>query len=126
MDIIKVGLVGIIGVLVAIQFKSTKPEFSVLIGFSVCAVIFTYTISNFQAVSSVIQEFNQILGQDSQYITIVIKIIGITYVCEFSGSVCRDAGYAAIGNQIEIFGKLAILISGLPIILALVEMIQSF
>lgn len=126
MDIIKVGIIGIIGVLIAIQFKSTKPEFSMLIGFSVCMVIFSYTIHNFERIKTVIQEFNNMLGQDLQYIAIIIKIIGITYVCEFCGSICKDAGYGAIGNQIEVFGKLAILISGLPIILALIEMIQSF
>lgn len=125
MDIVKVGIIGVIGVLVAIQFKSTKPEFSILIGFCVCTLIFSFTISNFHRIQSVMNEFNQILGQDMAYITIVIKIIGITYICEFSGSICRDAGYGAIGNQIEVFGKLAILISGLPIMLALIDMIQS-
>ena len=126
MDMIKIGIIGVIGVLIAIQFKNTKPEFSMLLGFTICAVIFSYTISNFEKIKTVIQEFNHILGQDIQYIGIIIKIIGITYVCEFCGSICRDAGYGAIGSQIEVFGKLCILISGLPIILALVEMIQKF
>jgi len=125
LEIVKVGIIGVIGVLIAVQFKSSKPEFSVIIGFSVCTIIFSYTISNLNGIKAVMQEFSKILGQDMAYITIIIKIIGITYICEFSGSICRDAGYGAVGNQIEVFGKLAILISGLPIILALIEMIQG-
>ena len=44
----------------------------------------------------------------------------------FSSGICKDAGYQAIAAQIEIFGKLAILVVGMPVLLALLETIQEF
>ncbi len=50
---------------------------------------------------------------------------GITYIAEFSSGICKDAGYGALGTQIEIFGKLSILAVSLPVILALLDTLQG-
>ena len=60
------------------------------------------------------------------YLTALMKMVGITYVAEFSAGICRDAGFGALGSQIEIFGKLSILAVSMPILLALMETIQGF
>ena len=51
---------------------------------------------------------------------------GITYIAEFASGICKDAGYGALGGQIEIFGKLSILAVSMPIVLALLETLQGF
>ena len=47
-------------------------------------------------------------------------------IAEFSAGICRDAGYQTMAGQIEIFGKLTILVMGLPVLLALLQTIQEF
>ena len=56
----------------------------------------------------------------------MLKMIGITYIAEFSSGVCRDAGYQTIAVQIEIFSRLTILALGMPVLLALLETIREF
>ena len=53
-------------------------------------------------------------------------MLGVTYIAEFSSGICRDAGYQTIAQQIEIFGKLTILVLSLPVLLALLETIGEF
>lgn len=53
-------------------------------------------------------------------------MIGITYVAEFASGLCRDAGYASVGAQIEMFGKFSIMAVSMPILLALIETIEGF
>ena len=60
------------------------------------------------------------------YLTTLLKMIGITYIAEFSAGICKDAGYGALGTQIEIFGKLSILAVSMPILLALLETLKVF
>ena len=60
------------------------------------------------------------------YLAILLKVIGITYICEFSSDICRDAGYQAVAGQIEVLGKLTVMFAGLPILFAVIEQIQSF
>ncbi|MBQ8039405.1 MAG: stage III sporulation protein AD, partial [Lachnospiraceae bacterium] len=66
------------------------------------------------------------LTTDNQYYGLLFKMIGITYLCEFCSSICKDAGYQAIGAQIDIFGKITILLAGIPILMTLLETIQEF
>ena len=55
-----------------------------------------------------------------------IKMVGITYVAEFAMNICKDAGYAAVGNQIELFAKLSILVLSIPVLTVFLETVGSF
>ncbi len=66
------------------------------------------------------------LGGMESYLAILLKVIGITYICEFSAGICKDAGYQTVAGQIEILGKLSVMFAGLPILFAVIEQIQSF
>ncbi len=57
---------------------------------------------------------------------LLIKIIGITYLAEFSADLCKDAGAGTLASQIELFGKLSILVLCMPIITSLLETIDYF
>ena len=52
-------------------------------------------------------------------------MIGITYVAEFGANLCSDAGYKAVAEQIEFYGKLMVLAVSIPILMTLIETISS-
>jgi stage III sporulation protein AD len=63
---------------------------------------------------------------DDSYISILLKMLGITYVADFSAGICKDAGYQTIAGQIEIFGKLAVMVLSMPVLYALLNTIRDF
>jgi len=125
-EIIKVGMLGIAGVLIAVQFKAHKPEYGIYIGIAIGIVIFAYVIQAFDAVLGQLNIIKSYLGTGEGYLTILLKVIGITYICEFSAGICKDAGYSSIADQIEVLGKLSVMFAGLPILFAVIEQMQSF
>ncbi len=126
MNMMKIGILGIVGALIGIQFKAQKQEYSMYIGFAVCIVIFSYGVQCLESVLNTIFEWKELLGASASYIGVLIKITGITYICEFCASICKEAGFPAVAGQIEIAGKLSVLLSGMPILLALIETMQGF
>ena len=125
MEVLKIGLLGVAGVMLALQFKSNKPEFGLYIGFAICLLLFSFVVSGLSSVIESMKEMERYISRDGVYFRILLKVIGITYICEFSSGICRDAGYTSIAGQIEIFGKLSVLASGMPILLAIIESIQE-
>ena len=125
-EIIKVGLLGVVGVLVAVQFKAQKPEYGIYIGLAIAIVIFCYALNTFQALLSQFDVIRQYLGTGEHYLSILLKVIGITYICEFSSAICKDAGYGTVASQIEILAKLSVMFAGIPILFAVIEQMQSF
>lgn len=118
-EIIKIALLGIAGVLFAIQFRQQRPEYTLLIGFALSVLVFSYVLG---LTGQLLEEFaglQQYLGDAKGYLGILMKVVGITYLCEFS------AGFAAVSDQIEILGKLSVLFAGLPILLTVIRQIYG-
>ena len=125
-EIMKVAFLGIVIVLLAVQFKSVKAEYSIYIGLALGILRFGYGCRQIGGILPQFEKLWDALGAAGRYLGIILKVIGITYVCEFSASICRDAGYQAVAAQIEILGKLSVMFAGLPILFAVIEQIELF
>ncbi len=123
---VKVALIGIIAIMLAIMFKKGKEEYSLYISITACVLILLWGISKLEVILDAIEQLQSYIQLNKSYIGILIKIIGITYVTEISASLCKDSGYHAVAEQIELVGKLAILAISMPIMLAILETINSF
>ena len=116
-ELIKIAILGILGVMVALQFRATRPEYGIYMGLVISVLIFTYAVRQFSAVLGQFTLIRQFLGSSQNYLSILLKITGVTYICEFSAGICKDAGYGAVAEQIEILGKLSVMFAGLPVLL---------
>lgn len=126
MDIIKIAVLGIAGVLIAIPLKREKSEYSTFIAITVCICIFFYLLTKVETLLAFVKRIEVLIPVDSKYVGILVKMVGITYVAEFAANICKDAGYAAIASQIEIFAKLSILVVSVPVLGAFLEMVGNY
>ena len=92
MDIVKIAILGIVGALLALMLKGQKKEYELFVTLGVSLCIFYFILSKLQLVISVINQMQDYVTLDTGYIAILIKMIGITYVSEFSANLCKDAG----------------------------------
>ena len=125
MDMVKVAMLAVAGSMLAIQFRSQKTEYATYICFAIGILVFTYSVDRIKAILEQFTSIKEVLGDASDYIVILLKAVGITYICEFCAGICKDAGFGQVAMQIEVFGKLTILLSGMPIILALIDTIRA-
>ncbi len=125
-ELIKVSFLGIAGVLLAVQFKTQKPEYATYIGLAIGILIFAFCLRQVEAVLLQLDKIRSYLGGAESYLSILLRVIGITYICEFSAAICKDSGYQSVAGQIEILGKLAVMFAGLPILFTVIEQIRGF
>jgi len=125
MDLIKVIVIGVIISVLAIFLKQIKPEYS-LICIVVGSIILIFYILN--AITPIFEYFNEIVkktGIDNEVFKVLLKIIGVGYLVEFSASICSDSGNQSIADKIVLAGKLLIFLLSLPIITSLFDMIME-
>lgn len=122
---VKVAVIGIIAVFLAMTVKKDKQEFAMLIILAASLLILGLALSKADDVIIVIRMTEEYLGSNSIYIGILLKMVGITYVAEFSSNLCKDAGFGAVGNQIEFFGKIMIMAVSMPVIKSLLQTISE-
>lgn len=126
MDIIKIAVLGIAGVLISIPLKKEKSEYSMFIAITVCICIFFYLLTKVDTILKFAVRMETLIPVDRKYVGMLIKMIGITYVAEFATNICKDAGYSAIASQIEIFAKLSILVVSVPVLGAFIEIVGKY
>ncbi len=125
MEMIKIGILGVAGVMLALQFKVTRPEISIYLGFAICVIIFSFSLDGLFQILNQMEVLQQYMSTGNAYFKLLFKAVGITYICEFCASICKDAGYSAIAGQIEVFGKLSVLFMGMPVLTAIIENISA-
>ena len=126
MNMIQVGILGVTGILLAAQLKQEKSEVAIYLSIAISLLIFFGILDSLKVLVVTVREISSYIQIDTSYILTLMKMLGITYIAEFSSGLCKDAGYTAIAGQIEMFGKLTILVLSLPILLALLRTIQEF
>lgn len=126
MSVLTIGILGIAGALLAVELKGLKGEYGVYLVAAVGLVIFFYGITKLKTVIETIRQVQSYIRLNRMYLEVLLKMIGITYIAEFSSGICKDAGYGSLGSQIEIFGKLSVLAVSMPILLALLDTVQQF
>jgi len=126
MGIAKVAIIGITAAILALQFKGIKGEYGSYISLAAGIIIFGFAISKLEIIIEGISTLSQYISVNKDYIGVLVKVIGISYICEFASNLCKDAGYSAIASQIEMVGKLSILVMSMPILMSLLETVDSF
>ncbi len=123
---VRIAMIGIAGILMALQLKALKPEYGVYLCLGVSLLIFLSVTEQLQVIMDGLRAIQNCLPVNVGYIQTLMKIVGITYIAEFASDLCKDAGYQTIAGQIQIFGKLSVLAVSVPILTALLNTIQTF
>lgn len=126
MNSIQIALLGVVGTLLALQFKSGKSEYGIYVSFAVSLFLFLCMLSRLEIFVRTVKKIANYIKLDAGQMSILLKMAGVTYVAEFASGICKDAGYQNIAVQIEIFTKLTILAIGMPVLLALLKLIGDF
>lgn len=126
MDIVRISLLGLGGVMLGFLLKGTKPEYAGFITMGVGLLILALVVGKLQYLFESVGKLKESLAMEGDYFATLIKMLGITYIGQFSSGICRDAGYQTTGAQIELFCKLSIMVLSMPILLALLDTIQEF
>lgn len=126
MNSIQIALFGVVGTLLALQFKSGKSEYGIYVSLAVSLFLFLCMLSRLEIFVRTVKKIADYIKLDAGQMSILLKMAGVTYVAEFASGICKDVGYQNIAVQIEIFTKLTILAIGMPVLLALLELIGDF
>lgn len=113
----------IIAVILALSLKSRNPEISSLISVAICIIIIALCVGRIGTIIDTLKRISEYIKIDGAYIVILLKLIGIAYICEFASGISKDAGYSSVASQIELAGKLTMLMVSLPVLMQVIETI---
>lgn len=123
--LVKIIGVAIITTIAVLIIKQLKPELAVFVGLCGSIIIVIYIVNMIGGVLTIFDIMASKTGIDKDLFLVVLKIIGVGYLTEFSANLCQDAGVNSIADKIMLAGKVVIMIMALPIINNLLEIVYG-
>lgn len=105
--------------------EKNSGEIKILLAICTVCIIFFRISGELAEVISVIKELFNRSDMDGDYLTIIFKGLGICYITQLGCDCCRECGESIIASQLELTGKIAMLIISLPLFKALVAIIEG-
>lgn len=125
MDIMRIAAIAIVGVIMASIVKSFKPEFSIYVVLATIVIIFLMALNKLTAVFQLLSSVYGEMTYGKDFFPIIVKVLVVAYLADFTSQLCKDAGEGAIGSKVELAGKIVIFYLSMPILLAILELINS-
>lgn len=125
MMIIKVALIGIGGSVLAIVAGQFKKEYSLFILLGLALVLNGYLVKDLKEVLYFVKELSERVRLSDTYLRILFKLLAISFVSQVSSGLCEDMGYRSVSFQLELLGKLSILVLSIPVFQSLLETIDQ-
>ena len=126
MDILfKIIGIALITCLAYMVVKPVRSDFAIIISIVGGLLIIFFTISYLSDVFGVFNNIFNITGINSSLYGVILKIIGIGYLTEFTASICNDTGNSSLGDKVLLGGKIIILVMALPIITSILDIVME-
>ena len=125
------GLIKIIGaafltVVCSALIKSTKPELTFAVTITGTIIILLFILDMVEGSLNILTEIVKLTGIENGLIRLLLKIVGIGYLVEFSAGILNDFNASSVADKVVLAGKLTVVIMSLPIISGLLEIFKQF
>ena len=101
--------------IICVVFKNLKSEYSLLIRLVITVSV---SIASFIIIEPLLSFIDEISKNTAvyNYFPTLIKALGIALTVQITSDICKDAGEISLGERIELFGKVEILLISIPLV----------
>ncbi len=116
MDIVKVIGIGFLTLIITIILKEYKKEYAIYAVLIGGLIIIFYSMDTIKSIIDFINTLSSNQNYNSEFISLLLKITGISILTEYAVSICKDSGENAIANKIDFGGKVIVISLSIPVI----------
>ena len=125
MEILQIAGIAVSGMIMVSLVRVFKPEFAIYIVIATVIVILILCVTELTAVFQFLKSVYNEMSYGKEYFPIIIKVLVVAYLADFTAQLCNDAGETSIGSKVELAGKIIIFYLSLPILVSILELVNS-
>lgn len=121
----KIVAIGVITCVATLIVRPVRSDFATLIALAGGVVILALLINFLTGIFSSLKLIVDTTGISGNLYSLILKIIGIGYLIEFTAGLCSDTGNSSLGDKILLGGKIIIMVMALPIVTGILQIIME-
>lgn len=99
----------------AVLLKRQNAEYSLILTIFTATVVLVSLMSDILIAVSGINEIIEVSNVKSEYVTVLLKCVGIGFLTEFTCDCCKDASQNALSTVVLMSGRICVLIAAFPL-----------
>lgn len=114
-----------VALILCLCLSQRNKEISVLLVLLVCCAVAGASFLFLSPVLDFLSGLQRLIGIDRDYMTVLLKAVGVAILSEIASLVCADGGQAALGKAVQILGAATILWLSLPLYQQVITLIED-
>ena len=125
-EILKIIGVAFITSISAVILRATKPELSFAVTVTGIIIILMFIVEMLQGTMAIFASISSMTGVENGLLKLLLKIVGVGYLTEFSAGILTDFGSASIADKVGLAGKVTVVLLSMPVVESLLTLISGF
>lgn len=119
MDISDLLPFAVICAVTAVILKRYKPEFSLAVGILAVITVIASALSLLAPAVTLMSQLSSALPEGNEHLSVLLKCAGLSVLSETAANICTDCAETALSRTVTLAGRIAVLITALPVFYAL-------
>lgn len=125
MELLRVCGIAFLGVSLSLAVHTMFPTLGKTISLAT-AVVMAVVVA--QRILPLLEDYMMIAettAVSGNWLSVLIKTLGLSYLTVFCADTCRDFGHTAVAEQVELVGKISMLVLALPFVKDFLSIIRD-
>ena len=122
---IKLSLFAIFAALCVMLIKREHPQIAAVCAMAAGAMFLLSLLDSIGGIMQSMSGIAQAAGVAQEYLALALKLLGVTYVCEFGAQICRDAGEASLAQKVELGGRIMLTSMAIPVMTSILSIVRG-
>ncbi len=116
-------ILSVVAAVLCMVVRVQQPQLSTVCALAAGLMILLAAVDHLKDVQGVFARLSVLGGLESGYLSVLLKVLGISYAAELAAQTCEDLGERGLAYKVGLAGKLSVFSITAPILLQMLEMI---
>lgn len=114
-----------VAVVMWIVLSKQSKEYALVLSIGVCCLVLLVMFRFLEPVLVLLTQLQTLGNLQPEWLSIMLKSVGIGLVVEIGMLICTDAGNAVLGKTLQILGTIAVLWLSVPLMNSLMQLLEQ-
>ena len=115
MNVLAIAAAAVTAAVLALTLRPKNGEIALLLTVAASVILLSAVIGGAASVLETVNSIVAASGVSTSYVAILLKVIGICLLTEFTANTCRDSGSSALAANVTLAGKIIVTVTALPL-----------
>lgn len=114
-----------VAVVMWLVLSKQSKEYALILSIGVCCLVLLVMFRFLEPVLDLLSQLQTLGNLQPEWLSTMLKAVGIGLVVEIGMLICTDAGNAALGKTLQILGTIAVLWLSIPLMNSLIQLLEQ-